>query len=241
MWKKLLDTILNYVKSYKNDIIKYIIICILALICLFAISKCSKYKTLNDDNVAALTDTISYYKSRSNQLVAQKTMLQGDMDLLKKVNDSLYNKVKDINVKNPNNAVYVNTVVHGVQRDTCWVVNVDSIYNNYNREIKKEFDFSDSWRTVQGYTYLKNDTLGTCITKNDVNVDFTIVQKDNKVYITSNNPYVEYSDIVGITQTQNVQKVKRWGIGPYIGFGVSHKLDFVPTIGVSLHWSLIRF
>lgn len=237
MLKTLFDAIIGYVKKYKNDIVKYVIIGALALICLFAISKCSTYKTLNDINVTALTDTIAYYKSRSNGLVAQKTMLQGDIDLLKKTNDSLYNKLKDINAKNPDNAVYINTFIHDVQRDTCWVINVDSI----NKEIKKEFDFSDSWRTVQGYTYLKSDTIGTCITKNDVNADFTVVQKDNKVYITSNNPYVEYSNIVGITQTQYVQKTKRWGVGPYIGFGITHKFDFVPTVGVSLHWSLIRF
>lgn len=238
MWEKLFDVITRYVKGGKNDIIKYIIIGALAIICLIAMSKCSAYKTLNADNVAALTDTIAYYKSRSNGLVAQKTMLQGNMDLLKKTNDSLYNKIKDISVKNPDNAVYVNTVVHGTRRDTCWIVSVDSVY--YNKEIKKEFDFSDSWRTVQGYTYLRSDTLGTCITRNDVTADFTIVQKDSKVYITSNNPYVEYSNIVGITQEKSAQKVKRWGIGPYIGFGVTHKLDFVPTVGVSLHWSLIR-
>ena len=239
MWEKLLDTIARCAKSGKNDIIKYIIIGMLAVICLLAVSKCSTYKTLNADNVAALTDTIAYYKSRSDGLVAQKTMLQGDMDLLKKTNDSLYNKIKDISVKNPDNAVYVSTVVHDVRRDTCWIVNTDSVY--YNKEIKKEFDFSDSWRTVQGYTYLRNDTLGTSITKNDVSADFTIVQKDNKVYITSNNPYVRYSNIVGITQTKDTEKAKRWGIGPYIGFGVTHKFDFVPTVGVSLHWSLIQF
>lgn len=239
MWEKLLDTIARYVKNGKCDIIKYAIIGALAVMCLLAVRKCSTYKTLNADNLAALTDTIAYYKSRSNGLVAQKTMLQGDMDLLKKANDSLYNIIKGISVKNPDNAVYVNTVVHDVQRDTCWIVNVDSVY--YNKEIKKEFDFSDSWRTVQGYTYLRSDTLGTCITKNDVAASFTVVQKDNKVYITSNNPYVEYSSIVGITQTKAAQKTKRWGIGPYIGFGVTHKGDVVPTFGLSLHWSLIRF
>ena len=238
MWEKLFDVITRYVKSGKNDIIKYIIIGALAIICLLAMGKCSAYKTLNADNVAALTDTIAYYKSRSNGLVAQKTMLQGDMDLLKKTNDSLYNKIKDISVKNPDNAVYVSTVIRDERRDTCWIVSVDSVY--YNKEIKKEFDFSDSWRTIQGYTYLRSDTLGTRITRNDVTVDFTIVQKDSKVYITSNNPYVEYSNIVGITQEKAAEKVKRWGIGPYIGFGVTHKLDFVPTVGVSLHWSLIR-
>lgn len=230
-----------YLKTYKAEIIKYTIICVLTLLCVLSINKCSKYKYLNDTNITALTDTIKYYKSKSGNLVVEKTILSGDINLLKQVNDSLYNIIKDIKVKNPDNIVYINTTIKDIIRDTCWVVKRDSIIYN-NSYIKKDFSFSDNWRTVQGYTYLKYDTLGTVISKNDVRADFTVVQKDNKVYITSNNPYIEYNNIIGITNSNNIQqKQKRFGIGPYIGFGITHKLDFVPTIGVSLHWSMIQF
>lgn len=231
-------------KLSKADIIKYVVIGLLVLITAFTITRCSHFKNENSNNmnnIVALTDTIKYYKGKSNELVAQKTMLIGDMDVLKRVNDSLYNIIKDIKVKNPDNVVYINTTVHDIVRDTVWTVNVDSKY------IKKEFDFSDKWRSVSGYTYMKHDTLtqyelGTVISKNDVNVDFTVVQKDNQVYITSNNPYINYNNIIGITQnTTQKTKTKRWGIGPYIGFGVTHKFDFVPTIGIGVQYSIIRF
>lgn len=250
----------KYVKPYKSKInygvmlgVMLGVMCLLALVCVLAINRCSKYKSLNgtfNDNISALTDTIKYYKSKSNQLVAEKTMLCGDMDLLKKVNDSLYNKVKDIKIKNPDNVVYISTTIVDSVRDTCWVVPNDSIYSS--SYIKKEFNFSDDWRQVQGYTYLKraaqhvpsdSSVLGTVILKNNVRADFTVVQKDNKVYVTSNNPYIEYTNIIGITNSQEnkTNKIKRWGIGPYIGFGVTHKLDFVPSAGLSVHYSIIRF
>lgn len=242
--KELLNNILSgclkSVSNYKKEIIKYALLVILLLTCVVSVKKCSTYKTMSETNLKALTDTISYYKSKQHKLVAEKTMLQGDMDLLKQVNDSIYNILKDINVKNPDNVVYVQTTISDIVHDTCWKVNTDSIY--YNKEIRREFDFSDKYRTLLGYTYLKRDTLGTVIEKNDVVANFTVVQKENKVYITSDNPYIKYNNILGITNSETQKtKTKRFGIGPYIGFGVSHKLDFVPTIGVSLHWSLIQF
>lgn len=235
------DQLVPFVATNKKEIIKYAIIGILLIMSIVSIKKCSSYKYDYKVNIAALTDTISYYKSKQNNLVTEKTMLQGDVNLLKKVNDSLYNKIKEMRIKNPDNVVYINTTVHDKVHDTCWVVNVDSIYYN-NNYIERKFDFSDKYRTLYGYTYFKRDTLGTVIEKNETQVDFTVVQNDNKVYITSNNPYIKYNNIVGITlnETQKT-KSKRWGVGPYIGFGVSHKFDFVPTVGVSLHWSFIQF
>lgn len=235
------NKIKSYLTIYKAEIIKYTIICALALLCVLSINKCSKYKYLNDTNITALTDTIKYYKSKSGSLVAEKTILSVDINLLKQLNDSLYNIIKDIKVKNPDNTVYINTTIKDIIRDTCWLVKRDSIIYN-NSYIKKDFNFSDNWRTVQGYTYLKYDTLGTVISKNNVIADFAVVQKNNKVYITSNNPYIEYNNIIGITNSNNIQqKQKRFGIGPYIGFGITHKLDFVPTVGISLQLSVVQF
>lgn len=233
-----------------SSIYKYRFATALVLITAFAIMRCSHFKnenSSNTNNIAALTDTIKYYTGKSNELVAQKTMLIGDMDLLKHANDSLYNIIKCIKVKNPDNAVYVNTTVRDIVRDTVWSLpsaDTDSFY--CSKYIKKEFDFSDKWRTVSGYTYLKHDTLsqyemGTVILKNNVNVDFAVVQKDNQIYITSSNPYIKYNNIFGIKQDTPKAKTKRWGIGPYVGFGVTPKLNFVPTVGIGIQYNIINF
>lgn len=242
-------------KSKLKTIFYYAIIVVLLLIATITISKCTYYKKLGSDNIAALTDSIKYYKSKTGTLVAEKTMLEGDMKLLKMTNDSIYNVVRNMGIKTPDNVVYVNTKITDVVHDTCWKINseiIDSIYysnkSNFNVNLTRKFDFSDKYRTLYGYTYLKSDTLssstilGTTIEKNDVNVDFTVVQKDNKVYITSNNPYITYNNIIAIKQEESVkQKTKHWGVGPYIGFGVTHKFDFVPTLGVSVHYSVFKW
>lgn len=209
------------------------------IICFCAVRGCRESRAALNANISAMSDTISYYKGKSNRLVAQKAMLEGDMGLLKTVNDSLYNIIKEMKVKNPDNAVRVVAAIEGGRVDTCWVISHDTLYSSA-RATTRDFEFSDKWRTVRGYTYIKHDTLGTVITKNDVVADFTVVQKDNNVYISSNNPYIEYKNIIGIT-SKSKNSAKRFGIGPYIGFGITHKLDFAPTIGLSVHYSIIRF
>lgn len=248
----IMDKIINKIKENKHYIILYGVICILFVLLLCSIKKCSQWSDMNYNNITALTDTIKYYKGKSEQLIAQKTILIGDMDVLKQVNDSLYNIIKkDIKLNNPDNIIYINTTIKDTTtKDTCWIVKQDTINSIYN--IKRDFDFSDKYRTLKGYTYYnkdiynKSDTLGTVITDNNMLVDFTVVQKDNQVYISSANPYIQYNKIIGITNTDiyNKNKTHRFGFGPYIGYGITYtnkQFKLSPSVGLSLHYNLFSF
>lgn len=227
----------------KRNIIITVAILLMFGITVCSVRSCISNKNTYNNNITALTDTIKYWKDKAGNLVAQKTMLSGDLNSLKLINDSLYNKIKnDMKIKNPDNIVYIKTTVKDDKHDTLWIVeSKDSIYNR----IEKNFDFSDSYRTLKGYTYLykgknKSDTLGTVISKNEMVCDFTVVQKDNQLYITSNNPYIKYNNIIGINNN-NYNKNKRFGIGPYIGVGINYKGKIQPTIGIGLTYSIIKF
>lgn len=256
---------ITFNKQTKHFIILYILIIGLFVSLLCSIKKCSDWSDINYNNITALTDTIKYYKGRSEQLIAQKTLLIGDMSTLKQVNDSLYDIIKkDIGISNPDNVIYIKgDIIDNTVHDTLWLVNSkDSIINNiYN--IKKNFDFSDQYRTLKGYTYYNinrdnndndndndnnnnninyTDTIGTVITENGMTADFTIVQKDNNVYISSSNPYIKYNNIIGITNTKNTKY--KFGLGPFIGYGVTYtnkQFKLSPSIGISLHYNLFSF
>lgn len=252
---------ITFNKQIKHFIILYILIICLFISLLCSVKKCTDWSDMNYNNVTALTDTIKYYKGRSEQLIAQKTLLTGDMKTLKQVNDSLYNIIKkDIGVSNPDNVIYIKgDIIDNTVHDTLWLVSKeDSIINNiYN--IKKNFDFSDQYRTLKGYTYYNinnnnnnnndnnnsnNDTIGTVITENGMTVDFTVVQKDNNVYISSANPYIKYNNIIGIINTDNKNKKYRFGFGPFIGYGVTYtnkQFKLSPSIGISVHYNLFSF
>lgn len=236
-----MNTIINTITNIISKLIKskcFICIIVLLLFISMCISmrQCISNKHLYDNNIIALTDTIKYYKGKNKELVASKTMLETSFNNIKYINDSLYNVLKSIGVKNPDNVVYIETIIRDEKHDTMWV---DTTTSN----IKKDFDFSNQYRTLKGYVFLNRpDTLGLSIEQNDVIADFTIAQKDNKMYITSNNPYIKYNNIIGIkNQSERKTKTKRFGIGPYIGIGINKDTKIEPTIGIGLTWSLFRF
>lgn len=226
------------INRIKNIIWCIITILLTVLLCM-SMRQCISNKHTYNNNIIALTDTIKYYKGKNEELVASKTMIETSFNNIKYINDSLYNVLKSIGVKNPDNVVYIETVIRDEKHDTVWFDNINSI----NKYIKKDFDFSNKYRTLKGYVYFnKPDTLGLTIEQNDVTADFTVAQKDNNVYITSNNPYIKYNNIIGIkNRSEHKIKTKRFGVGPYIGIGINKDAKIEPVVGIGLSWSIFRF
>ena len=118
--------------------------------------------------------------------------------------------------------------------DTVWVI--DSI----NANITKPFNFTDNYRSLEGNVYLKNDILGLSISKDEVYANYILAIKDNKAYITTDNPYIKISDIQGITLP--TPKTKHFYLGPSINFGydpIKNKPTF--NIGVSVGYGLFSW
>ena len=66
--------------------------------------------------------------------------------------------------------------------------------------------------------------------------DYTVVLKDNKVWLSSSNPYVKYNKITGLTLP--TQKQKRWGIGPAVTAGydpANNKISMMLGVSLSYH------
>lgn len=223
-------------KFNKKDIIYCIIILILGLSLIFTINKCSNIKYKYDSNITALTDSLVSSKTKSNKLiVSKKTSVGNSIKDIKQIDTSLYNSVKDSKVKNVTSATKFNGTANFGKKDTSYVI------ISKNEEIKKDFDFSNKWRQLSGNIYLIKDTLGLKIYKDKVNFEYTIIQdKNNNVYITSENPYVKYNQVGSFKIIPNKQK--HWNIGPTIGYGYNFGTNkFAPYIGISLTYGIINF
>lgn len=209
----------------------YIIIFLLSTVC---IKQCSTYNTEkknNEHNIEALADSIKHYRTAADDVAVQKSILIGDISLLKKTNDSLYNKVKELGVKKPSQVVYINNDVINEVHDTTWAY--------VEKDAEKGFDFSNKYRELSGVVSHKDTTLALYINKDIVHLDYTIAIKDGVVYVSSSNPYVKFNDIQGLTIPKTKQK--HWHIGPAIGVGVGRDWKISPYIGVNLTYSVIRF
>lgn len=228
----------------KRTLIYIIIIILLILFNCLSVSRCRTIKYSNETNIRALTDTIKYFKTKEGALVTQKTMLSGDLSTLQKVNDSLYNIIKSTNVKSPDNVVYTRITIKDTKHDTVWTSHRDTLENRNYYNIYRKFNFSDRYRTLTGTSWFKSDgikdSLGLTIDSNQVNADFTVIQKNDQVYITSNNPYIIYNNIIGIS-SKEVSKKKRFGVGPVLGVGINHKAQISPFIGIGINYNIFSF
>ena len=232
----------NFVKGIRlKDIIYFVIILLLFGALTTSMQQCHDNENQYEANLRALTDTISYYKAKDGDIVAVKSAFVARAEELKMLNKELYDKIKSLNVKpgTITNTVYMQGETQFLPQDTAYVIKHDTI--NYVKGVTRDFAFNNEWRDLEGLIKYKNDTLGLNITKDIVRFDYTVaMDKNNKIYIKSSNPYVKYNEISGFQVPQ--QRQKKWGVGPQVGVSydpIHNKI--VPTIGVGLQWSPIRF
>lgn len=231
--------VIELLKKYSTHI-TYILIIAVLLMCLnFSITKCSNTSKEYKNNIEALTDTIKYYKDKNGNLVATKLGFESDINTLKILNKQLYDEIKTLKLRKGNvqNIYHIEGVIDHGKNDTVYIVKHDSI----NRGFYRTFNLNNDFRTLEGNISYIPDSLKFNIEKDYIKFDYTLaMDKNNKIYIKSDNPYVKYNEISGFT----VQKEKKthWSLGPSINFGydpINNKPAF--SIGASLNYGIIKW
>ena len=230
----LLNVIKNIWNKYKSQII--LVLCL--LVCgFFLIRSCENNlanKRIYDNNVKALTEQMQTWKTKAGDLVAEKTVLEGDVKLLKQTNEKLYEQVKKLKAR-PKEVVYVETEIINEVHDTTFVVD-----SNY---VKKYFDFSDQWRTLTGFVEYNKPNLNLAFTQDITKADFTVAIRDSKVYVTSNNPHIVYNDIQGVVLPKT-EPMFTIATGPSFsaGYGLINKnFDFYAGWSVIIGYNIKSF
>lgn len=237
LWsKKLGQMVLTFVRNHKRILIKVFSVVAFFVFITLSINKCTYYKNVNDKNIIALTDSVKYYKGKYGNEVAKKTMIEADYNNLQIINDSLYRMIQSMQVKKPDMVIGGSSSIDNGKHDTVWVPTVTEITS---KNIYRKFDFSNQYRELTGNVSYTNDTLGLHIEKDIMQFKYALAVKDNVVYMTSDNPYVKFNSITGLTIPKQ-KKEKKFGIGPSVFGGYSNK-GFVYGIGIGLQYNLISF
>lgn len=237
LWsKKLGQMVLTFVRNHKRILIEVFSVVAFFVFMTLSINKCTYYKNVNDKNIIALTDSVKYYKGKYGNEVAKKTMIETDCKNLQIINDSLYRMIQSMQVKKPDMVIGGSTSIDNGKHDTVWVPTVTEITS---KNIYRKFDFSNQYRELTGNVSYTNDTLGLHIEKDIMQFKYALAVKDNVVYMTSDNPYVKFNSITGLTIPKQ-KKEKKFGIGPSVFGGYSNR-GFVYGIGIGLQYNLISF
>ena len=237
LWsKKLGQMVLTFVRNHKRILIEVFSVVAFFVFITLSINKCTYYKNVNDKNIIALTDSVKYYKGKYGNEVAKKTMIETDCKNLQIINDSLYRMIQSMQVKKPDIVIGGSTSIDNGKHDTVYIPTVTEITS---KNIYRKFDFSNQYRELTGNVSYTNDTLGLHIEKDIMQFKYALAVKDNVVYMTSDNPYVKFNSITGLTIPKQ-KKEKKFGIGPSVFGGYSNK-GFVYGIGIGLQYNLISF
>lgn len=237
LWsKKLGQMVLTFVRNHKRIFIEVFSVVAFFVFITLSINKCTYYKNVNDKNIIALTDSVNYYKGKYGNEVAKKTMIETDCKNLQNINDSLYRMIQSMQVKKPDIVIGGSTSIDNGKHDTVYIPTVTEITS---KNIYRKFDFSNQYRELTGNVSYTNDTLGLYIEKDIMQFKYALAIKDNVVYMTSDNPYVKFNSITGLTIPKQ-KKEKKFGIGPSVFGGYSNK-GFVYGIGIGLQYNLMNF
>ena len=237
LWsKKLGQMVLTFVRNHKRILIEVFSVVAFFVFITWSINKCTYYKNVNDKNIIALTDSVNYYKGKYGNEVAKKTMIETDCKNLQIINDSLYRMIQSMQVKKPDIVIGGSTSIDNGKHDTVYIPTVTEITS---KNIYRKFDFSNQYRELTGHVSYTNDTLGLYIEKDRMQFKYALAVKDNVVYMTSDNPYVKFNSITGLTIPKQ-KKEKKFGIGPSVFGGYSNK-GFVYGIGIGLQYNFINF
>ena len=234
--KKLGQMVLTFVRNHKRILIEVFSVVAFFVFITLSINKCTYYKNINDNNIIALTDSVKYYKGKYGNEVAKKTMVEADYKNLQNINDSLYRMIQSMQVKKPDIVIGGSTSIDNGKHDTMYIPTATEITS---KNIYRKFDFSNQYRELIGNVNYTNDTLGLHIEKDRIQFKYALAVKDNAVYMTSDNPYVKFNSITGLTIPKQ-KKEKKFGIGPSVFSGYSNK-GFVYGVGIGLQYNLISF
>lgn len=246
-WNKLMwQTATSFVRNHKRILIEVFSMVAFFVFITLSINKCTYYKNVNDKNIIALTDSVKYYKGKYGNEVAKKTMIETDCKNLQNINDSLYRMIQSMQVKKPDIVIGGSTSIDNGKHDTVWVLSASTadisatgVTEITSKNIYRKFDFSNQYRELTGNVNYTNDTLGLHIEKDRIQFKYALAVKDNAVYMTSDNPYVKFNSITGLTIPKQ-KKEKKFGIGPSVFGGYSNK-GFVYGVGIGLQYNFINF
>lgn len=230
MIKKLLKSI------NRKDVYYILIICVLSVLLCSSVRSCHHERIESENNLIALTDTIQILKTKSGKLLETKTILEGDIKTLKTTNKDLWDQLEDMKATKSQQVVHIESKVENPRIDTVLIADVS------NDTISSMFNFENEYRKLTGNISVFNKEIKLGIDTDITYFDYTLALKDNKVHLTSNNPYVKTTEIQGITIPQTSYKKKNFHIGPSITAGYDpFRKQATFNIGISLTYSIYSF
>lgn len=237
----------------KREKIGLIIICVLLLLLIGGVFYCvHEHKKLNiaNNNIEALTDTITQKDLKNGELLSYNQSLVLEKQELEKYLQISNQEVKDLERKLDSKLLYISKLEGSIKTDTIYIEN--TVYTTDSLSYRYSFMKDTEYYTICGYTDVdENHKSFTTITENTMPLKLKVgLTEDWKIFVTSNNPHVQLTSIDGAVVDKDVflkqQKKDRFSVGIQFGFGAQYGLmhrqfDYGPYIGIGAEYRIFSW
>lgn len=241
MFSTILNALVEFAKklTFKD----WIILILLLLAIGFGISARHYYNKSLYPTVIYNSDSLEVYKNKIDNEYVAKDMYIQTVDQLKKENADLYTEIDNLK----EHPIIVTKTEIEFKTDTIYMksdsIVSDSVYNNLYWSAKEANGYYDISGLTRVHSGFEDFTTSINYLRIPVELTLDVIEKENKFKFIgiTDNPYVSITNFNGavIDPTtsdvlKNCFKLKRWGIGPQVGVGVSRDLKFSPYIGIGI-------
>lgn len=209
--------------------------------------------TTTQTNFLAIQDTIKIYKLKNGQLlyekqgfILEKEELEKYIQVSEKTIDELENKLDD-------KIALIAKLKSEIKIDTLNII--DSVFVK-NDTVFSDFTYTDNWLYINGLTNCFDNNITTSIYTINMSVPITVgITENEKLLVTTENPYVTFTDIKGANLEKT--KPKRWSLGVQAGLGIiggagicgssdgvvrsGWIFGFGPYIGIGVNYKFLEF
>lgn len=261
----------DFLKSPKSQ--RNILIFLIILILLLFYRNYNKNKTteyINNQNIAAYTDSIRSYSTKNNKLIFETSAFITENNSLKKLNYDLYNELKEIK-DNPIVIIKPEIIITEIPFEVPilpinnWNWNSDS--SLYIRNFKWESNViypKGNFRNLAGNFDILIDTLFSVntskmrITTNEIGITLVTGLTENKkglleIFVKSDYPNFNITNLSGALidpanskVLKKIYRPKRWGFGIYGGYGIDYNItdrniNHGIQIGIGINYNIIQW
>jgi hypothetical protein len=184
------------------------------------------------------TDSLRHYKDAAGREHAQRVLAEAGSKAIGIVYRREIDSIKaalSIKEKQLQSFMLASTTNEGTVR-----LRVDTVYIDSTTTYR--FAYNDRWIDVSGAvgkrSYLSYRMTDSLVFTTYWKRKWFLGRKTNYIDAYSHNPHVRVTGLDG--NRISLKEPGRFGVGPYIGLGWTGA-GWAPGIGLSLHYSLIRF
>lgn len=186
---------------------------------------------ISEQNLKAAQGELVEAKLKNGNLLVSRDSYIVTLNEMEQVLDITKKEVKELQRQLDSKVAYISQIESNVKIEFIEVVKDSIVYvNNNPNDIVANFHYTDEWININGVSNIK---LGeeidykTTLNNIDINTPLTVgLTNDYQIFVTTPNPYVNFSDINGavIDKSKLYPKKKRFSWGFQLGAGVMYDI-----------------